>query len=206
MNNKIRLSIITLLLFIASCSVKTMKDHYILSYLPDPVNAEKFISTQIPFDYKVEVQNFEMNRIYDRNPIVIRQSLHKLAFDRKNEWALRPDKSIPELLVYHINSLDLFKECKTDFFTTSPDFYISGMISNIEIYKSEEITFAHVKVTMELRDRTRNILVKHEIDKKTELENPDISFFVKTVSDILKTETNSFLVKVVDFLKTHSRS
>ena len=127
MNNKIRLSIIVLLLFLASCSVKTIKNHYILSYLPDPAKAEKFISTHIPFDKKVEVQNFEMNRIYDRNPIVVRESLHKLKFDSKNEWALRPDKSIPELLVYHINSLNLFKECKTDFFTTSPDYYISGV-------------------------------------------------------------------------------
>ena len=206
MNNKIKLSIIVLLLFLASCSVKTIKNHYILSYLPDPAKAEKFISTHIPFDKKVEVQNFEMNRIYDRNPIVVRESLHKLKFDSKNEWALRPDKSIPELLVYHINSLNLFKECKTDFFTTSPDYYISGMISNLEIYKSEEVTFAHVKVTMELRDRNRNILVKHIIDKKSELEDPNTSFFIKTVSDILKIETDSFLVKVVDFLKTHSRS
>ncbi|MCK4980050.1 MAG: membrane integrity-associated transporter subunit PqiC, partial [Candidatus Delongbacteria bacterium] len=166
-------------------------------------NASKFVSAKIPFDIKVEVQNFEMNRIYDRNPIVVRQSLHQLKFDSKNEWALRPDKSIPELLVYHINSLNLFKECKTDFFTTSPDYYISGMISNLEIYKSKEVTFAHVNVTMELRDRNRNILVKYEINKKTELENPDISFFIKTVSDILKTETDSFLLKVVGFLKTH---
>lgn len=201
--NKIKLSIITLLLLLASCSVKTIKDHYTLSYLPNPANSDKFISSKIPFDYKVEVQNFEMNRIYDRNSIVIRQSLHKLTFDKKNEWALRPDKSIPELLVYHINSLNLFKECKTDFFTTSADYYISGMISNLEIYKSEEATFAHVKVSIELRDRSRNILVRHDIDQKAELENPDIPFFIKTVSDILKVETDLFLVKVVDFLKYH---
>ena len=99
-------------MFLTSCSVKTMKDHYILSYLANPADADKFISSKIPFDYKVEIQNFEMNRIYDRNSIVIRESLHKLSYDKKNEWALRPDKGIPELLVEHINSLNLFKECK----------------------------------------------------------------------------------------------
>ncbi|MDA3838019.1 MAG: ABC-type transport auxiliary lipoprotein family protein [Candidatus Delongbacteria bacterium] len=202
--NKIKLLIITLLLLLASCSVKTIKDHYILSYLPNPANSDKFVSSKIPFDYKVEVQNFEMNRIYDRNSIVIRQSLHQLTFDKKSEWALRPHKSIPELLVYHINSLNLFRECKTDFYTSSPDYYISGMISNLEIYKSDEATFAHVNVSMELRDKSRNVLVRHGINKKIELENSDISFFIKTVSDILKVETDSFLLKIVDFLKTHS--
>lgn len=192
-----------IMLLVASCSVKTMKDHYVLSYLPDPAEAEKFISSKIPFDYKVEVQNFEMNRIYDRNSIVIRQSLHQLTFDKKSEWALRPDKSIPELLVQHINSLNLFRECKTDFFTTSPEYYISGMISNLEIYKSDEATFAHVNVSMELRDQSRSVLVRHVIDKKTELAKDDTSFFIKTVSDILKEETDSFLIKVVNFLKSH---
>jgi hypothetical protein len=162
--NKIKLLIITLLLLLASCSVKTIKDHYILSYLPNPANSDKFVSSKIPFDYKVEVQNFEMNRIYDRNSIVIRQSLHQLTFDKKSEWALRPHKSIPELLA----------------------------------------TFAHVNVSMELRDKSRNFLVRHGINKKIELENSDISFFIKTVSDILKVETDSFLLKIVDFLKTHS--
>ncbi|MBN2789538.1 MAG: membrane integrity-associated transporter subunit PqiC [Candidatus Delongbacteria bacterium] len=204
MNNRTKLSLIAAFFILISCSVKTLKEHYVLSYLPDPAQNEKYKSAKIPFDFRVEVQNFEMNRIYDRNSIVIRESLHKLSYDKTNEWALRPDKGIPELLVYHINSLNLFKECKIDFLSDNPDFYISGMISNLEIYKSEIATFAHVKIFFEFRDSSRNILIRHIIDKKAELVKPDISFFIKTVSDVLKAETDMFLLKIVDYLKTHA--
>jgi hypothetical protein len=202
-NNKSKYSLIVAFLILISCSVNTLREHYVLSYLPDPAQAEKFKAVNIPFDYRVEVQNFEMNRIYDRNSIVIRESLHKLSYDRKNEWALRPDKGIPELLVSHINSLYLFKECKTNFLTDNPDYYISGMISNLEIYQSEIATFAHVKVFFEFRDSSRNILIRYEIDRKAEMVKPDVPFFIKTVSDILKNETDLFLFKVVEYLKNH---
>ncbi len=186
---------------IMSCSVKTIKNYYVLSYLPGPESLERFKVTGLPIDAKAEVQNFEMNRIYDRNSIVIRESLHKLSFDEKNNWALRPDRALPELLMYHINSANIFKECKTDYITTDPDCYITGTINNLEIYNGENSVMAHVNIVLELRDRSRNIIVSHTINEKRDIKSYDVTYFVKTVGEILKTGSHEFLVKIVDSYK-----
>lgn len=202
--NKIILTFITVFILI-SCSVKTVKDYYVLSYMPDPDGLQRFKVTGLPVDAKVQVQNFEMNRIYDRNSIVIRESLHKLSFDEKNNWALRPDRALPELLVYHINSANIFKECKSDFVSTTPDYYITGTINNIEIYSNDNNIFAHVNVSLELRDGSRTILVSHKIDTKRDIKKYDITFFVKTAGEILKEGAQEFLVKTVDYFKSQNQ-
>lgn len=199
MNKKYFIFIIVLIL--SSCSVNTIKEYYVLAYLPGPDNLERFRVTGLPIDAKVEVQNFEMNRIYDRNSIVVRESLHKLSFDQKNNWALRPDRAIPELLIYHINAAKIFKECKSDFISVVPDYYIAGTINNIEIYNGENTIMAHINVVLELRDKDRNILVSHQINEKKDIKNYDVTFFVKTAGDVLKTGTQEFLIEVVDYFK-----
>lgn len=202
--NKIFLTFITVFILI-SCSVKTVKDYYVLSYMPDPDGLQRFKVSGLPIDAKVQVQNFEMNRIYDRNSIVVRESLHKLSFDEKNNWALRPDRALPELLVYHINSANIFKECKSDFVSTTPDYYITGTINNIEIYSNDNNIFAHVNVSLELRDGSRTILVAHQIDEKRNIRKYDITFFVKTAGEILKEGAQEFLVKTVDYFKSQKQ-
>jgi len=202
--NRIFLTFITVFILI-SCSVKTVKDYYVLSYMPDPEGLQRFKVTGLPVDAKVQVQNFEMNRIYDRNSIVVRESLHKLSFDEKNNWALRPDRALPELLVYHINSANIFKECKSDFVSTTPDYYITGTINNIEIYSNDNNIFAHVNVSLELRDGSRTILVAHQIDEKRNIKKYDITFFVKTAGEILKEGAQEFLVKTVDYFKSQKQ-
>ena len=196
MNKKLLLISVSLILI--SCSIKTVSEFYILSYIPGPESLNRFNLSSLPIDAKVEVQNFDMNRVYDRNSIVVRKSLHKLGYDDKNKWALRPDRAVPELITYHINAAGIFKECKSDFISVIPDYYISGTINNIEIYRNGENVFAHIDIVMELRDKNRNILVIHRISEKKDISSYDVSFFIKTVSDILKEGTHEFIVKIVD--------
>ncbi|MFO7811012.1 MAG: hypothetical protein R6V47_06550, partial [Candidatus Delongbacteria bacterium] len=162
---------------------------------------ERFNVTYLPIDAKVEVQNFEMNRIYDRNSIVIRESLHKLSFDRDNNWALRPDRALPELLIYHINAAGLFKECKSDYVLSRPDYYITGTINNIEIYRSSDRILAHLNVVLQLRDEDRSIIVYKKIDEKRDIKKYDITFFVKTIGELLRDGTHEFMVDIVDHFK-----
>jgi len=186
-------------LIISACSIKTMKDYYVLSYIPDPEEMSRFNISSLPINARVEVLNFEMNRVYDRNSIVIRESLHKLSFDEKNNWALRPDRALPELLIYHINAAGIFKECGRDFISSTPDYFITGTINNIEIYRGVNSIQAHLNIIMELKDRNRNVVVSHRIDEKRDIKNYDVTFFIKISGDIIKKGTHEFLVKIVDY-------
>ena len=86
-----------------------------------------------------------------------------------------------------------------NFISVIPDYYITGTINNIEIYQNGKNIFAHLNVVMEFRDKERNILVSHKIDKKEDIAKYDVSYFMKIVSDILKSETHEFLIKIVDY-------
>ena len=193
-------------IIISACSIKTMKDYYVLSYLPDPEELSRFKISSLPINARVEVRNFEMNRVYDRNSIVIRESLHKLSFDEKNNWALRPDRALPELLIYHINSAGIFKECGRDFISSKPDYFIAGTINNIEIYNGVNSIQAHLNIIMELKDRNQNVIVSHRIDEKRDIKNYDVTYFVKTSGDIIKKGTHEFLVKIVDYFTKNKGS
>lgn len=197
---------LVILIVLASCSIKTVKEYYLVSYLPEPESLKRFNVTGLPIDAKVEVQNFEMNRIYDRNSIVVRESLHKLSFDTKNNWALRPDRSLPELLIYHINAAGIFKECKSDYVLSRPDYYITGVINNIEIYNGETTVMAHLNVVLELRDKNRSILVSHHINEKKDIRNYDITFFVKTIGELLRDGSHEFIVKIVDYFREKNKN
>ncbi len=189
---------ISALAILTSCGVKMVREFFVLAYLPEPESLNRFNLSHLPIDARVEVQNFEMNRIYDRNQIVIRESLHKLSFDERSHWALRPNRALPELVMYHINSAGLFKECKTDFLLTRPDYYISGIINNIEIYSGESAVLAHLNVVLELRDRDRNIVVSHKINEKKDIKRHDITIFVKTVGELMRDGTHEFMIKIVN--------
>ncbi|MCG2759732.1 MAG: hypothetical protein L6407_00785, partial [Candidatus Delongbacteria bacterium] len=73
--------------------------------------------------------------------------------------------------------------------------------NNIEIYNGENTVMAHVNIVLELRDKERNILVSHKIDVKKDIKNYDVTFFVKTAGEILKSGTQDFLIKIVDYFK-----
>jgi ABC-type uncharacterized transport system auxiliary subunit len=193
------------IIILASCSVKTVKDFYVLSYLPGPESLDRFRVTGLPIDARVQVENFEMNRIYDRNSIVVRESLHKLSFDQKSNWALRPDRALPELVINHINSANIFKECKSDYVLTSPDYFITGTINNIEIYNGEGAVMTHLNLNIELRDKGRKILVSQRIDLKKEIRKYDITLFVKTIGEALSAGVHEFLVETVDYFKAQEK-
>ena len=194
------LLLIFLIIIICSCSVKTVNNFYVLSYVPT-IN-KKLIShnDQFPLKSRLEIVDFDMNRIYDRNSIVIRESLHKMTFDEKNKWALRPDKSVTELLVSHFTAYGIFSECKNDFIGISPDYYITGRINNIEKYQNEKFSFAYININIFFRNNEKNIILTHNINRRIKLKTNDTSYFIKMLSDVLKEETEILIAKIVEEL------
>ena len=194
------LSIIFSLLLLYSCGVKNIKEYYLLAYEPSIAKEDIPDKHYFPVHKKIEVETFDLNRIYDRNQIVERSSLHKMNFSKKDKWASRPQKIIAELLVNHINSYQIFSDCRREYIDFSADYFLTGRINNIEKYKNKNISFAYVNIDMYLRDKDHNVIFTHKIKKNIEMNTDKTDYFVKVLSDELKISFNEFIIKIKDYL------
>ncbi len=201
-NNKIflRVMILSLLIIFSSCGVKNVKEYYLLAYEPSIEKKDIPDKHFFPIQKKIEVETFDLNRIYDRNQIVERKSLHNMNFSTKDKWASRPQKIIAELLVTHINSYQIFSDCRREYIDFSADYYLTGRINNIEKYKNKDISFAYVNMDIYLRDKEHNIIFFHKIKKNIEMDTDNTSYFVKTLSDELKKSFNELIIRIKDYL------
>jgi len=193
-------------IIISGCSVNTVKEFYMLSY---HVSTEKPDNNKTrrkyPLPYRLEIADFDINRVYDRNAIVIRRSLHKMIFDEKQLWAYRPHKAATELLITHINSAGLFAECRNEFMDADADYFITGRINNIEKYDNNLLSFAYLDVDLALLDKDRNVILNQKIRRDIKLEGATTAFFVKNISDVLKEEYNLFIKSIFSYTESQQQ-
>ena len=186
---------------VLGCARRKIARYYILDYNPI-VKAENKYSN--PFPYKVQVKEFKIDRTYDNSRIVIRQSAHEVYYDRLSLWATRPQVAITDLLIKHINKLELFEQCKKSFLDEKPDYIISGTIHSIEKYRSEKYTRADLQVSLYLLEAHKNqTVLNYEINKYIPLYTDNMNFFAKKISDTLNEEFDAFLSEIIKYFSKH---
>ncbi len=195
------LVILLLSSFMSGCSrVTVFTSYYLLDYVPRNENPKLQIKEPLP--YSVQVVNFKIPRSFDSIRIIARFSSHQINYYRYSLWAVRPQIIAADLMVQHINAYSLFQKCQREFLDERPNLEITGEISQIERFESEQYTAAHLKMAYELYDyETNERLVRHEFNTEIPIPRENMTIFVKAISDILRVETEKFLVKVVKYLQ-----
>lgn len=189
------------LLFCCACTVSTVNEYYLIAYRPRIKSSLLGKKLKYPLPYVVEVHDLELNRVYDRVSIVVRKSLHKMTYSEKHKWAARPHQTVRELLISHINAYGMFNECRKVFLARRADFHITGRIDNIEKYDSPQFSFAFIDLSLYFRDKQQTLIFKHRIRREARMRNNSTAFFVKQVSDILKSEIGIFIGKMVKYFE-----
>ncbi len=202
MNKLWHLTIIFLILLISACSVNNLNRYFMIDYYPKDQKATSTNSKlKFPLKYSLEIRDLDINRIYDRNSIVIRNSMHSLNFDPHNKWALRPDKAITDLLIKQMMAFDIFSDCRNNYIDTDPDYILNGRINNVEFYESQSSMFAHLNMILYFRDGNENIIFEYKINRKINLKKYDVGFFVKVLSDCLKNEFENLNYKIITYFE-----
>lgn len=196
--------IILLAILLFGCSQVQWAKYYLLDYVPPVLEKDKI---KAPYPYSIQVQEFKIDRTYDNSRIVIRQSAHEVYYDRLSLWAHRPPDAITSLIINHVKAINLVTECKRTFLDSRPDYIITGTIHNIEKYVSDlpqnEFLRADLRVSMQLIDtKTDKAVINHEFKRFIPLYTESMSYFAKTLSDILKNEMTIFLRKVHEYFES----
>ena len=194
--------VLFILLLLSSCGVKQVNEFYLLAYKSNVDKNKIYTNLKFPLKYSLEVENIELNKIYDRNAIVIRKSLHKMTYDKNQKWAVRPNRALTELLIDHINDYQIFSECKNDFIDSNPDFYITGRINSMEKEIRKNNFNANFNITLYFRDKNKAIIFIKKINKHISMQKDDTAFFAKIVSDALKEEINEFIKLMINYFES----
>jgi len=156
-----------------------------------------------PFTYNVDVRDFRVGPAFEQTRIAVRSGSHELDYYFYHHWAVRPSTAIADMVFELVDDTDLFQQCFRGY-SYRPDFLISGHIYSLERVRGESDDAARLKALIELVDMKSELsVVRHEFDRTVNLTaDGTMNEFARTVSDIMLQETEGFIQRVGDFLKS----
>lgn len=188
-----------LALFAVGCAKQMVRNYYVIDYVPHHPRQN---SSSPLIDKDLEVNIFEISTIYDRSQIVIRRSRHRLVYSNYDLWPIRPQEAVQNLLMRHLRKARIFDTVKKDFLDKRPRYSIGGTIHNIEFYHSEKLYRADLEMDLYLWDNQKNHqIVEHHVKRYVKMEQNNITYFVKNISDILREENAIFVEKIIKYFE-----
>ena len=186
-------------MMISGCAKLSLtRNYFILDY--NPIIENPKLSLAKPLPYSVQVMDSRMPRTYDRSQIVIRYSAHKLSYSSQNIWAVRLSYLIPDLINKQIKSYNLFAQTQREYLEDRPDYEIITYVNRVELFKNDFYTAAHLSMDFYLRkSNSHDNIIKYSFDIEKQISEKGMDIFAKKISNLLKDQTDIFLVKTIDY-------
>ncbi|MFH1567557.1 MAG: ABC-type transport auxiliary lipoprotein family protein [Gemmatimonadota bacterium] len=140
-----------------------------------------------PYPYRLEVREFAVSRMYERDQIVFRLSPEEIREDRWHVWAVRPGQMITDAIEQYLRDARLFTDIRQEFLDTNPDYSFSGTVNAIERFDSGDQWYARLTLTMQVMDQQNQIVWRHTFGEQAEqVYNPDFGHTVETMKQLLR--------------------
>ena len=166
-----------------------IKNYYIINY---PPIVTVLPGSQRPYPYALQVGEFEIQAIFNRQNIVYRFSPHQIQYYELEQWAVKPNQMITNLVLKHFEASGLANHIGIDFFDIRPDFRIEGMVEAIEKYDAGDVFYAHLAMSMKLiRTSDGNQVWEHTFDQRRQVYHPEMIYTVQSLSSIFQSEMDS---------------
>ena len=164
------------------------RNYYILSYTP----ATEFpASSRRPYDFALQIGQFDVQRIFNRQNILYRFSPHQIQYYELQQWAVRPDQMFGDIVLKHCEAADLTNRIGTDFYDSRPDFRLDGMVEALEKYDAGDLFYAHLSMSFKLlRVSTGEQVWAYSFDQRKQVFQSDMVYTVRGLSSILESEMN----------------
>ncbi len=162
------------------------KNYYILSYTPTSSSSSE---SRRPYDYSLQVARFEVQRIFNRQNILYRFSPHQIQYYELQQWAVRPDDMITDVVFKHIVGSGLVNHAGMEFFDTRPDYRIEGMVEAIEKLDAGDLFYAHLAMSFRMvHSETGTQVWEYGFDQRRQVYQPEMVYTVRGLTDILHSQ------------------
>ena len=147
--NRLILVLFICIVSILACSIGRIqtRNYYIISYTPV---SKVPVTSKRPYPYSLQIGRFEVQRIFNRQNILYRYSPNQIQYYELQQWAVRPDYMVTDVVFKHLETSSLTNRVGIDFFETRPDFRIEGTVEALEKLDAGDIYFAHLAMTFKM--------------------------------------------------------
>lgn len=176
---------IALILACSAGRIRT-KNYYIISYTPSP--KQTAISNR-PYPYSMQVGRFEVQRIFNRQNIMYRFSPHQLQYYEYQQWAVRPDQMITDMVVKHLEASNIVNRVGTEFFETRPDYRLDGTVVALEKLDAGDLFFSHLAMSFKmLRIEDGAQIWDYSFDQRRQVFQQEMVYTVRSMSAIFQSQ------------------
>ncbi|MDR0517880.1 MAG: ABC-type transport auxiliary lipoprotein family protein [Fibromonadaceae bacterium] len=189
-----QLAILAIVLALIGCFGRVADiNYYQLDYVPTP----KAMTNNANYPYSIRVKDFDVAEAYRRNNIVYRQSPYKLHFYSHEQWAVRPEYLVSDMIFRHLETANIFSEVRRSIDADEPDFTISGTIRALEEYDNQDEWYAHLALHITLQDnRAKKVIWSREWNYRKKVSNLETVYVVRGLSELLECINNEAVADI----------
>lgn len=198
MRKSLIFGILLLTLLMAGCFAKVDRaqtNYYVLDYQS---------STEVPDlvmqnhnGKALHVMNGRINRTYNRNQIVVKESFYQVRFLSDELWANRLSDAIPAIISQRLRAYNIFSSVSREATEHDPDYYLETNVLNIEKIEGKQPR-AFLRIELILRDSSgEKTIVAHSAERYSELTDDSTVYFVQVINNMIMEETNTFAAKYI---------
>jgi len=190
------------LVMLAGCSAGSLveRNYYVLEYANHTEDAN--LVQAEPIDAVVVVNDTNVPATYNKSRIVIRHFGPRITYADNDNWALKLSDAVPRLVTMRFNRYGVFRQTSRNFSQETPPYEISTTVYNIELYQSDMLNQAHLKMEFTLNKVIDgSVVVQHSFDREENLLSLDMDTFVQKIDEMILQETDNFIRKVVYHFK-----
>jgi uncharacterized lipoprotein YmbA len=188
-----------MLLLVSACGwggKRLETNYYVLDYQPSTERAELIMSKSN--GKNLNVFNTTVNRTYNRNQLVEKESFYKVNFSNNELWANRLTDAVPNIIARRLSAYNIFGNVSRAISETDPDFYLETTLLNIEKVMGEKPK-AFLRMEFVLRDSTgNNTVLVHRNERTQNLYDDSYLSLVQSFNNMIMEETNLFAAKCIE--------
>ncbi len=186
------------ILFLACTKTVNSPKYYVLDFPVQTFENKKVES--ISRDV-CEMLPIQVTEVYAQHRIALRKRSHELNYYRYHQWAESPDLNIGRLIQKKLNSDALFSRISDRIWNVVPRYQLNSQINQLEAIEGEDSLMAHISLKLELFDRVKKqVVVEHSFDRTKPLEEWDLNYLAREISEILKKDLERFSNKIRIYL------
>ncbi|MFO7874357.1 MAG: ABC-type transport auxiliary lipoprotein family protein [Bacteroidales bacterium] len=139
------------------------------------------------------IEDVSIAPVYNTHQIAVRESSHQIRYFSFNEWAVRPEIQLTDMLLDFFDQNQVFQDVEHGRPLVQADYLLQTAVSHLELDHQDQVFKARLHLEMQLVDMTtENIVFRHQAERLQEIPEKDLNQFAAVISRFLEEELMAF--------------